>query len=85
LTGSGRLELGERALRLEGPGTLEVDYNDVLELSIGRGTRDRLGARPSLLVTCTSGRLIWIAPVAQRTALLELRDRLSVLAQVLPA
>jgi hypothetical protein len=83
-TGSGRLDLGDQGFRLDGSDTLEIDYDEVLDISIGRATRDRLGARPSLLVTCTNGRLIWIAPVAQRAALLELHDRLGVLALGLP-
>jgi hypothetical protein len=77
---SGRLVLGPRALRLEGAGRLEIAYDDVLDVSIGRGSGDRLGARTSVLVTRANGRPISIAPVAQRAALLELHERLTALA-----
>ena len=76
---SGRLELEQGALRLEGAETLEIAYDDVTGVSIGRGTGDRLRGRKTVLVTRTNGRPIWIAPVVPRAALLELFDRLTTL------
>lgn len=78
-TDSGRLELGPHGMRLEGAGTLEVAYGDLTAVSIGRGTGDRLGGRTTVVLSRRSGRLVWIAPVAQHAALLELYDRVSAL------
>jgi hypothetical protein len=79
-TDSGRLEFGPHALRLEGSRILEIAYEDVADVSIGRGTGDRLGGRTTVLVARRSGRPLWIAPVIHHTALLEVFDRLSLLA-----
>lgn len=76
---SGRLVLGARTLRLEAAETLEVPYADVIEISIGRGPGDRIGGRTTVLVSRANGRPIWIAPVGQHAALLELHDRLRAL------
>jgi hypothetical protein len=73
---SGRLVLGPSALRLEGADTIEVDYEDVTEISIGRGHGERLRGRTIVLVSRVNGRPILIAPVAQHAALLELHERL---------
>jgi len=75
-TDCGRLELGPRALRLEGGRSLEIAYADVIGVSVGRGTGDRLSGRTSVVLGRRDGRPIWIAPVAQQAALLELHDRL---------
>jgi hypothetical protein len=77
---SGRLELGPQALRLEGAGKLEIAYAEVIDIAIGRGNGDRIGGRMTVLVTRASGRPLWVAPVAERAALLELHDRLTELA-----
>jgi hypothetical protein len=76
-TDSGRLELGPYGLRLEGAGTVEVAYADLLAVSIGRGTGDRLGGRTTVVLSRRTRRPLWIAPVAQHAALLELHDRVS--------
>jgi hypothetical protein len=73
---SGRLVLGRKSLRLEGSDTIEVDYDDVTEISIGRRDVERLGGRTTVLLSRVNGRPIWIVPVAQHAALLELHDRL---------
>jgi hypothetical protein len=78
-TGSGRLELGPHGLRLEGAGTLEIGYGDLTDVSIGRGTGDRLGGRTTVVLSRRNGRPLWIAPVAQHAALLELHNRVSAL------
>jgi hypothetical protein len=78
-TDSGRLELGPQGLRLEGAGTLEIAYGDLTGVSIGRGTGDRLGGRTTVILSRRTGRPLWIAPVAQHAALLELHDRVSAL------
>src|SRR5215207_1814827 len=75
---SGRLELGPRSLRLEGGRSLEIAYADVIDVSVGTG--DRLSGRTSVVLGRRDGRPIWIAPVAQHAALLELNDRLLALA-----
>jgi hypothetical protein len=79
-TDSGRLELGARALSLHGAATVEVFYGDVTGVSIGRRTGDRLRGRTTVVLSRRNGLPLWIAPVAQSTALLELHDRLSALA-----
>jgi hypothetical protein len=79
-TDSGRLALGRRSLRLEGATVHEIDYEDLIHVSVGRGTGDRLRGRPTVVLSRRDGRPIWIAPVAQQAALLELYDRLSGLA-----
>jgi len=48
-------------------------------VSIGRGTGDRLGGRTTVVLSRRTGRPLWIAPVAQHAALLELHDRVSAL------
>ena len=73
---SGRLVLGPKSLRLEGADTIEVEYDDVTDISIRRGNGERLGGRTTVLVSRVNGWPIWIAPVAQHAALLELHDRL---------
>jgi hypothetical protein len=78
-TGSGRLELGPHGLRLEGAGTLEIGYGDLTDVSIGRSTGDRLGGRTTVVLSRRNGRPLWIAPVAQHAALLELHNRVSAL------
>lgn len=80
-TDSGRLELGPGALRLEGASKLEVAYDDVTDISIGRGRGDRLGSRTTIVVSRRNGQPLWIAPVAQRAALLELHERLAASAE----
>jgi hypothetical protein len=77
---SGRLELGPRAMRLEGAGRLELAYTEVIDIAIGRDNGDRIGGCMTVLVTRASGRPLWVAPVAERAALLELHDRLVELA-----
>jgi hypothetical protein len=76
-TDSGRLEFGPRALRLEGAGTVDIDYRDLAAVSIGRGSGDRLGGRTAVVLMRRDGRPFWIAPVTQHTALLELHGRLT--------
>jgi hypothetical protein len=74
---SGRLELGPQGLRLDGADTLEIACGDLTAVSIGRGAGDRLGGRTTVVLSRRSGRPLWIAPVAQHAALLELHDRVS--------
>lgn len=78
-TDSGRLEFAPHALRLDGAVTLEIAYVDLIGVSVGRGTGDRLGGRTTVVLRRRNGRSIWIAPVTQHTALLELHGRLSAL------
>jgi hypothetical protein len=75
-TDSGRLELGPQGLHLESAGPL-TSYGDLPAVSIGRGPADRLGGRKTVLLSRRNGEPLWIAPVAQHAALLELYDRLS--------
>jgi hypothetical protein len=79
---SGRLELGPHSLRLEGANSVEIVYVDVTGVSVGRGSGDRLGGRTTVVVHRRDEHPIWIAPVAQHAALLELHDRLSALAGI---
>jgi hypothetical protein len=76
-TDAGRLALGSQSLRLDGASSLEVAYDDLIGVSVGRGTGDRLGGRTTIVLNRRSGRPIWIAPVVQHLALLELFDRLA--------
>jgi hypothetical protein len=76
-TESGRLEIGPQGLHLEGAGTLDIAYGDVTAVSIGRGLADRLGGRTTVVLSRRNGEPLWIAPVAQHAALLELYDRVS--------
>lgn len=78
-TDSGQLELGPQGLRLEGAGILEIAYGDLTAVSIGRGTGDRLGGRTTVVLSRRNGRPLWVAPVAQHSALFELYDRVSAL------
>jgi hypothetical protein len=74
---AGRLVLGSRSLRLEGAKSLEIAYDDLVGVSVGRSTSERVGGRATVVLSRRRGRPIWIAPVAQQAALLELHDRLS--------
>jgi GAF domain/Histidine kinase len=74
---SGRLELGPQGLHLEGAVTLDFAYGDLTAVSIGRGPADRLGGRTTVVLSRRNRELLWIAPVAQHAALLELYDRVS--------
>jgi hypothetical protein len=76
-TDVGRLALGSRSLRLEGASTLEIAYDDLTDVSVGRGTGDRMRGRTTVILSRRGGRPIWIAPVAQHLVLLELFDRLT--------
>ena len=78
-TDVGRLELGATSLRLEGGASIEITYDELAEVSIGRGSGDRLRGRTTVLVSRRDGRPIWIAPVAQHATLLEVHDRLRAL------
>jgi hypothetical protein len=78
--GVGRLAFGTHALYLEGCSFLEVPYDEILEVSVGRGSAERHGGRSSLVVTRSNGRPVWIAPVANGLVLHELLERLSALA-----
>jgi hypothetical protein len=80
-TGAGRLELGPRSLRLLGPGTLEIPYDDVNAVAVGRGSGDRLHGRTTVVVSRPDGLQLWIAPVANDAVLLELHDRIGALAR----
>jgi hypothetical protein len=64
-------------LRLDGAGTVEIAYADLTAVSIGRGIGDRLGGRTTVVLSRRTRRPLWIAPVAQHAALLELHDRVS--------
>jgi hypothetical protein len=76
-TKSGRLELGQQGLHLESAGAIDIAYGDLTAVSIGRGPADRLGGRTTVVLSRRNGEPLWIAPVAQRSALLELYDRMS--------
>lgn len=80
VSNSGRLDLGPRSLHLEGARSMEIAYADVTCVSVGRASGDRLGGRTTVVVSRRDEYPVWIAPVAQRAALLELHDRLSALA-----
>jgi hypothetical protein len=62
---------------LAGAGILEIGYGDLTAVSIGRGTGDRLGGRTTVVLSRRNGRPLWVAPVAQHAALLELHDRVN--------
>ena len=79
-SGVGRLVFGAHALHLEGCDLLEIPYDDVVGVAVGRGSGERIGGRASLVVTRATGRPIWIVPVGDGMSLHELVDRLSALA-----
>ena len=83
-TGAGRLELAAQALVLHGQnGHGEVShsfpYRDLAEIRIARGSGERLGNRPTLVVDLVGGGELRIAGVAQPGIVAELATRLSAL------
>lgn len=76
----GALTLGEHALRLEGAERWEIPYEQLVAVTLGRGTGERLGGRMTVVVALSDGSSLLVAPVAERAALLELVERLTALA-----
>ena len=81
-SGSGRLELGARALVLHGQNgsgavTRSFPYREMGGVRIARDTGERLLDRPTLVVELEGGSLLRIAGVAQPGIVAELAMRLS--------
>lgn len=81
---SGRLEVGQDVLRLEGRNAgLPVEhafrYRDIAGYRMARGTGERLHGRPTLIVELATGDSVKVASVAQSGIMSELAGRLSVL------
>lgn len=83
-TGSGRLELGARALVLHGQNgsgavTHSFPYRDIEDVRVARGAAERLRDRPTLVVDLAAGGSLRVAGVAQPGIVAELATRLSAL------
>lgn len=81
---SGKLELAESGLRLEGmnadgPVVRDVDYGDIAFVRIARTPAERLEGRPTLVVALRSGDALRICSVAQAGIVAELAERLAAL------
>ena len=81
---SGRLELGDEALHLEGrngDGATQRDlpYTDVSRFRLARSGGERLQGRPTLVLELRSGEVLKIAGVSQPGIVAELSDRLALL------
>jgi hypothetical protein len=79
---AGRLELDDRAVVLDGrngelPGRRSVPYDDVRSFRLARGSGERLGGRPTLILELAGGESLSIASVAQPGIVTELANRLS--------
>ena len=78
----GKLELFPGALRLDGmigsePIVLELPYDGLSKVRIGRSPDDRIDGRPSLVLEPLTGDTLSIASVAQAGVLTEIADRLA--------
>lgn len=78
----GKLELLSRTLKLDGLSdvtavTLEIPYDELAAVRIGRTRADRLNGHPSLLLDTWSGGAISLAAVAQPGVVAELAERLA--------
>ena len=78
----GKLELLSRTVRLDGmigsePTTLEIPYDYLSEIRIGRSSEERIDGRPSLVLAPLSGDTLSIASVAQAGVLAEIAERLT--------
>ncbi len=81
---SGRLELGEHEVVLDGRngelrGKRSVPYGDVRSFRLARGTGERLSGRPTLILELAGGEALSIASVAQPGVVTELAERLATL------
>ena len=81
---SGRLELCDGALHLEGSNGYgaarrELPYADVSGFRLARAGGERLQGRPTLLLELRGGEMLKIAGVSQPGIVAELSDRLAVL------
>lgn len=81
-TGSGRLELGARALVLHGQNgsgavTESFPYRGIEHVRVARGPAERLADRPTLVVDLARGGTLRLAGVAQPGIVAELATRIS--------
>jgi hypothetical protein len=79
---TGRIELAADAIELDGsadgrPVHEEIPYADVASVSIGRGSRDRIGGRQALVLARTGHSPIRVAGVAEAWIVSELAERLA--------
>ena len=80
----GKLELLTRAMRLDGMAgsestTLEIAYDHLAEIRIGRSAEERIDGRPSLVLAPRTGNIVSIASVAQAGVVAEIAERLAAL------
>jgi hypothetical protein len=78
---SGRLELGDDSLRLEGrnghgPAGVAVLYDDVRRFRLAHASGDRLHGRPTLILALSDGRELKVASIVEPGVVTELADRL---------
>ena len=81
---AGKLELRADGIFLEGGNgvrdVLEIPYEDLAALAIGRTAQDRLEGRPTLVLERRGGSRVAIAGVAQPGVVSELVERLATIA-----
>ena len=80
---AGKLELESRCLRFEGSGgtrraphVRRVSYDEIAAVHVGRGTVDRLGGRPALVLDLVAGGRLRIGSISGVGLLSELAERL---------
>src|SRR5215831_8930 len=80
---AGKLELEDQAVRLESTGehgeslVQELPYTELVGVHIARGSADRLGGRPTLVLERAGGPALRVASVAQAGIVSELAEQLS--------
>ena len=75
---SGKLELGPRALRLEGRArACELPYERVSNVHVGRSNGERIDGRPTVVVERRFGSPVTISTVAQPSLVGEIVERLA--------
>jgi hypothetical protein len=77
---SGKLELGQESLLLEGESTRSVPYTDIEALHVGRLVPERIGGQPSIVLDLVSGEALRICSIGGLGTLHELAERLAGLA-----
>jgi hypothetical protein len=80
--GRGKLELLSRSLRLEGvaeshPSSLELPYESLVHVRVGRAASERISGRPSLVLEPRGGETISIGAIAEPGVIGELAERIA--------
>ena len=77
---AGKLELGEKALTLEGGSARKiVRYDELAEVHVGRGMDERLQGRPALVLRREAGDTLYVSSVNGPGVVVEIAERLAAL------